>query len=222
MAIRTRAEMALELGLDRVLAPPGPSSSIATASETPASTHSKVMIEDWHGDHPFVLNEIFRNGAKSTIAEEALLIQAGFREFRNALVICETQDRANDRVEAIKHEAETNEWIAEIFENDLSPGDRWAAGELVFANGVRVLGLGRGASIRGIKFHESRPDRLFIDDLEDEDSTRDPKRRKATKTWFTRPLILRPRDPEVKVCMAATPLDPDDMAEMLRRDPTSC
>jgi hypothetical protein len=175
------------------------------------------MVEDWHSDHQFIQTQAFRGGAKSTVAEEAILIQAGFQEFRNGLILCETIDRAAERVESIRHEVETNEYLMEVF-GDLR-GPTWADGELVFSNGVRLLGLGRGSSIRGIKFHDARPDVLFVDDLEDDDSVKSSLLRKKTKTWFVKTLIPA-CDPEVRVRMAATPLDPDALAEDLRRDPT--
>ena len=209
-----RAQLVFELGVDRVLAH---QALFAHRHRDETPNFHKIMVEDWHSDHPFIQTQAFRGGAKSTVAEEAILIQVGFQEFRNGLILCETIDRAAERVEAIRHEVETNEYLMEVF-GDLR-GPTWADGELVFSNGIRLLGLGRGSSIRGIKFHDSRPDILFVDDLEDEDSVKNATVRKKTKTWFVKTLIPA-CDPNVRVRMAATPLDPDALAEDLRRDPT--
>jgi hypothetical protein len=208
-----RTELLFELGIDRLLAH---QSLFAHRHRDQTPDMHKVMIEDWHGSHSFVQTQAFRGAAKSTIAEEAIIVMAAFQEFKNGLILCETIDRANDRVESIRHEIETNEFLAEVF-GDLR-GPTWAEGELVFSNGVRLLGLGRGSSIRGIKFHDARPDVLFVDDIEDDESVKSPTLRKKTKTWFTKTLIPA-CDPRVKVRVAATPLDPDSLSEDLRRDP---
>ena len=212
MAARTREALAVELGLNRILA-----HQVLFAhrhrDQTPAM--HMAMILDWHSDAQFKLAQVFRGGAKSTIAEEAIIIMAGYQEFSNALILGETADRAEERLEAIKHEIETNEFLAEIF-GDLK-GPVWTQEEIVLSNGIRMLALGRGASIRGVKFHGDRPDILFLDDLESDDSVNTVAKRKKTKTWFSKTL-LPACDPRARMRMAATPLDPDCLAEDLRRE----
>ena len=208
-----RRETILELGLNRVLA-----HQTLFAHRHPYKTPAfhVITINDWHSDHPRVETMAFRDGAKSTIAEEAIILQVGFREFRNGLVLGETQERANERVEAVRHEIDTNDMLFDIF-GDLR-GPTWAEGELVFANGIRLLAMGRGGAIRGIKFHDARPDMLFVDDLENDESVKSPVVRRRTKIWFTK--VLTPAcDPNVRMRVAATPLDPDALAMDLERDP---
>src|SRR6516225_9807156 len=65
----------------------------------------------WHGTHPQVLIQAFRGAAKSTLAEEAILIQALLRSFHNAIILGETYERAVERLRAIKHEIENKDSV---------------------------------------------------------------------------------------------------------------
>ena len=210
----TREELGVMLGLDRPLA-----HQVLFSHRRPESTphFHAMMIEDWHGPHPQVLTEAFRGAAKSTIAEEALIIRAGYREFSNALILGETLERACERLGAIRHEIDTNERLFELF-GDLR-GAVWAEDELVLSNGARVLAMGRGQAIRGIKHNDKRPDAIFCDDLENLDGVRTPEARHKTKRWFISELIPA-CDPKRFIRMAATPVDPDCLCESLRNDPT--
>lgn len=177
----------------------------------------RQMILDWHDTAARrSIDMVFRGGAKSTIAEEAILIRAGFREFKNALVIGETLERSVERVHAIKREIETNENLSTLF-GDLK-GPTWADGELVLSNGVRIKALGRGQALRGIKFEDVRPDAVFCDDVETADSVADKDRREKTRKWFFAEL-LPACDVKAFVRVAATPLDNDALAVRLLTAP---
>lgn len=207
-----RVALGVELGKDRVLAHQVLFSH-RHRDKTPA--FHVEMIEAWHSDQPQVETLAFRGGAKSTIAEEALIIRAIYREFKNGLIIGSTVDLAAERLGAIKHELETNEKIEELYGSMIGP--IWGADELVLSNGVRIIARGRGQSLRGTKFQDQRPDAVFVDDIEDDEDSKDV--RKATKTWFM--TTLTPAlDPLAFVRVAATPVDPDCLAEDLRRDDT--
>jgi hypothetical protein len=171
----------------------------------------QAMIRDWHARHiPRLMEMAFRGSAKSTIAEEAVLIRAGFREFKNGLIVGETYDRACERLHAIRREVESNEALTEVF-GDLR-GSTWSDGELVLSNGL--LAMGRGQALRGVKFEDSRPDAVFCDDIENNESVSDMARMKKVRVWFFTEL-LPACDPEAFVRVAATPLDPDALAVRL-------
>src|SRR6516225_172320 len=76
---------------------------------TPAFHHEIVRL--WHGARPQVLIQAFRGAAKSTLAEEAILIQALLRSFHNAIILGETYERAVERLRAIKHEIENKDSV---------------------------------------------------------------------------------------------------------------
>lgn len=165
------------------------------------------MIEAWHSADPWVLFMVFRGGAKSTISEEAILLKSALREIRNYLIIGSSLDRACERLAAIRHEVEQNEMLAEVF-GDLR-GSTWGDSELVLANGVRLLALGRGQALRGVKYLDQRPDGFFLDDVEGREHVRTPEARKATLDWVQTDVIPACDITKAHGRCAATPLDPE-------------
>ena len=125
--------------------------------DTPAF-HDDI-IKLWHSRLPAALVMVFREGGKSTIAEEAFVIGAGYQLFHNALIIGSTEKRACERLRAIKHEIETNELVQLLFGNLI--GHVWNEAEVILSNGVRIIAVGRGQSLRGTKHLHYRPDFCF-------------------------------------------------------------
>lgn len=173
----------------------------------------RSIIADWHDTAETRLVDMaFRGSAKSTLAEEAIVLRAGFREFKNGLIIGETYDRACERLHAIRHEIESNDKLEELFGPLVGPTSN--DGEIVLSNGARLLALGRGQALRGIKFEDRRPDAVFCDDIENNTTVATVEGRRKTRVWFFTEL-LPACDPEAFVRVAATPLDPDALAVRL-------
>lgn len=182
----------------------------------PSPPFHREMQADWHGPAPGVLDLVFRGGAKSTIAEEAIPIMAGFKEFRNCLVIGENADRAAARLHAIKREFETNALYHQAFGNLRGPV--WGEDRLVLSTGAAIQALGKGQSLRGIKHEDMRPDLVFGDDLENRQDVSTPQARKNTLDWFTLD-VLPACDPSKRVRVAATPLHPEALPMVLQKTP---
>lgn len=172
------------------------------------------LIKDWHSPLPRVLSLIFRDGGKSTIAEEAIVVMACLRKFNNGLIIGETETRAVERLTAIKHELENNEDIHSIFGDPVGP--KWQETYIELANGAVLQAYGRGQRLRGVKHLHYRPDIAFLDDLEDEESVRTRESREKTLDWFVKTL-LPALTPYPRVRMAATPLDNEALALQLAK-----
>lgn len=175
----------------------------------------REIIQDWHSADPWLLDMVFRGGAKSTIAEEAICLKALFRKIHNYLIIGSSSDRACERLAAIRHELEQNELLAETFGDPR--GHTWGDDELVLSNGVRLLALGRGQSLRGVKYLDRRPDGVFIDDIETRADVRTPEARKAILDWVLTDLIPALDITCAHARCAATPLDPEALPFQLER-----
>lgn len=173
------------------------------------------IIELWHGPDEKVLVEAFRGAAKSTRAEEAIVIMAALRQFRNAIVLGETFDRAVDRLKAIKHEIENNEFIAELFGSLV--GDTWTESRIVLSNGVCIQAVGQGQSLRGVKHLDARPDMAFADDIENEDSVLTPEARQKVISWLYS-VVLPALDPKRRIRINGTPLNPESLIVRLSKD----
>lgn len=176
------------------------------------------LIRDWHAPDTCYLDMVFRGGAKSTIAEEAIVVRALYREFRNCLIVGADADRAASRLHAIAHELANNELIREIFGDMI--GETWSpeGGRIVTSTGLCIQSLGRGQSLRGIKFLDHRPDLLLADDLEDYADVIKPEGRKKIHDWFDGEL-LPALEPGYMARMCATPLHPEALPYHVMQDP---
>ncbi len=176
----------------------------------------KDMILDWHSPVEGVLKKVFRGGAKSTLAEEAIALMAGFREFYNCLIVGESYDRAVARLHAIRHEIETNDKLEQAFGSLRGP--TWGEDRIILSTGACIQALGKGQSLRGIKHEDMRPDLVFGDDLEGREDVRTPEARKKLSDWFFLDLLPACVPPgERRIRVAATPLHPESLCETLAK-----
>src|ERR1700677_567662 len=179
----------------------------------------RQMINDWHSSIPYVLDLVFREGAKSTLAEEAIVLMALFRKVKNGLVVSSSKALAEERLHAIRHEAVTNEDLQRLFLTDLALTTE-SDNELIFANGRRIVARGRGQSLRGTKFEEQRPDLIFIDDMEgDLSAVNTPEARQKNWHWLQSDLLPAGDSQTKRVRMAATLMHPESVPARLEKDP---
>jgi hypothetical protein len=170
-----------------------------------------VMIDDWHSRVKGVVDFVFRGGAKSTTAEEAIALMGAFREFGNCLIVGENSERAISRLAAIRREMEMNDLFLRAF-GDLR-GDTWSDERIVLKTGLCIQALGKGQSLRGIKHFDQRPDLVFGDDLENRQDVATPEARKKVSDWWSFDLMPA-MDPNGRWRIAATPLHPESLPEM--------
>lgn len=174
----------------------------------------KQMIEDWHSTNANALDLVFRGGAKSSVAEEAITVMACLHRFDNGLIIGETETRAKERLASIKHEFENNKQLHAIFGDLVGPV--WQETYVELSNGVVLQAYGRGQSLRGVKHLHYRPDIAFLDDLENEESVKTKEAREKTLDWFVKTLMPA-MAPRARMRMAATPLDNEALALQLKK-----
>lgn len=175
----------------------------------------KDMIRLWNGPDQRVLIMAMREGAKSTVGEEEIILDALFRLFRNAVIVGETVERAADRLRAVKYELEYNDFLIELFGGQRGP--TWNEDKIVLQNGVCIQAKGRDQSFRGIKHLDWRPDFMWADDYEDKESVKTPEQR----DYWTRNMmsVLIPAlDRRAKIRITGTPLDDDCMLYRLRKE----
>lgn len=177
------------------------------------------LISEWADSHPRRLYEIFRGAGKSTIAEEALIVMALHREFRYALVIGETYSKAVERLMAIRYELEHNDVIIGVYGEQ--EGEIWRENVLGLNCGTFLQAFGRGMSIRGEKSYvlNSRPDFVFIDDLEDNEAVATPEKAEETLRWLNREVIPAMESESCRIRINGTRLKPYALIAKLAEDP---
>ena len=213
MSPEEHEEIVLKLKNNRLLA-----HDILFKSRHPQATprFHVEMLNLWYSTAPFVLTMAFRGSAKSTLAEEAIILCALFREYRNILIIGESYARACDRLRAIKREFESNDDIRAIFGEQV--GETWQEQKIVLSSGIIIQALGQGQSLRGVKHLDARPDLVFIDDLESEDTVATPEARDKLSNWVYAALLPAMDVSNRRIRIAATPLDPEALAVKLSKD----
>lgn len=181
-----------------------------------APMHQQI-VEWWHSHHPTARQlQImgFRECAKSTLGEEALVIMASLKSFRNCVIIGENEARAADRLNAVKYEILNNERLVEIFGDQM--GDVWGFTKIVLKNGVVIHALGRRQEVRGMKHLDIRPDLLWGDDLEAPENIKDEEARQETLKWLFAEVIPA-LDKNYRARIHATPLDREALPMTLAR-----
>src|SRR5262249_17869541 len=135
---------------------------------------------------------------------------------KNAIILGETYERACDRIRSIKHELENNEFIEELFGGQVGP--TWGEHKIILKNGVAIQAYGRGQSLRGAKHLAYRPDRAFLDDIEDDESVHDEASIAKTRDWFMG-TVLPALTKDATIRVNGTPLNPRSLICQLSRDP---
>jgi hypothetical protein len=177
--------------------------------------HDEIILL-WHDPLPSrVLVMAFREAAKSTIAEESIVLMAALHAFRNCVILGENQERAVDRLTAIKHEFATNDYLINLF-GELRDGSKWNEAKVILKNGVIIQALGRGQEVRGMKHLDIRPDFCFADDVEGKEHVKDERARTETLRWFFAE-VLPALDKNARVRVNATPLDTASLPMQLKR-----
>jgi hypothetical protein len=148
----------------------------------------RELVDLIHGPHARFSFEGFRGVGKTTYLEEAALLRALFGEFKYMVIVSANfRPLAIQRLAAIKREIEVNREIERLFGN--VRGVTWQEGMITLTNGTAIQALGRDMSVTGMKYLDTRPDALLIDDVEDPEETRSDVERKATWEWLLKTLM---------------------------------
>ena len=95
-----------------------------------------------------------------------------------------TDDSAKGFLENISWELESNELLISDF-GDMK-GAHWGSNKIVLKNGVAITTKGKGASARGLRHHETRPDLIIIDDLLKDSEADSPDQCAKAYAWIKR------------------------------------
>lgn len=172
------------------------------------------IIDDFHGPERNVCTIAFRGSAKSTLAEEGLVIKACYREIQHALIVGASYDKAAERLHAIRRQFEKNDALRTLF-GDLR-GQPWGDDKIELSTGITLQAMGRGQAIRGTKNEDIRPDFILADDIEDAESVRTPEGREKVQAWFFAELLPSGDEPTLRVRMLANDMHPECLANRLK------
>lgn len=176
-----------------------------------------AIMDLWASPDEFVLIEAFRHGAKTTLAEEFLLQEACYGNFFYCLLIGETYAKACQTLESIAYEAIHNVKLAALFGKVLSR--KPIENKCWFASGALIEAVGWEQEFRGFKFHNRRPDRAYLDDIENLERVRDKDAVDATMNKIYRQLRPAMDVTRRRIRWTQTPLAPDCGVTRTRNSP---
>lgn len=131
-----------------------------------------------------------REHAKSTICSLGIPLHDICFESRHLIVIVsDTEDLASDFTTFIKLEIEENPRIKQDFGDLRGRAGSWADNDFTTKNGIRIKARGRGQKIRGLRNRQYRPDRVIVDDLENDKNVRNPRLVKETIDWLLEAVL---------------------------------
>lgn len=183
-----------------------------------ASPEFHPMIMDlWRCSDELVLIEAFREAAKTTLAEEFLLMEGAFGNFFYAVLFGETYAKACQKIEAIAYEARTNIKVRKLFGNVLAK--KPIENKIWFSSGALIEAAGWEQEITGFKHLDRRPDRVYLDDVENIERVRSSEAVDATMRKLYREVLPALDKTRRKVRVTQTPRASDCLVTRLRSNP---
>lgn len=163
----------------------------AADPQDPTSVQLPVFIEE-RGSLMMVLddylNEIIPRGfSKTTLVNAA----NGYDILTDGKTFCvyisKSAEHAEMQLGNIKVELETNQLLRAAY-GDLVPSradpEKWQADQLQLLNGAILVARGKGGQVRGLNYRGRRPNKIVLDDVEDDGLADSPTERNKTRKWF--------------------------------------
>lgn len=132
-----------------------------------------------------------RGHAKSTHLSLLIPLWLKIQEQRQVnvmLLVSKSEDAAIRLLSDLQAELEYNGLFKRDFGKQVKEGS-WADGEFRTEDGCLFIAVGRGQSPRGIKERGMRPDYIVIDDIDDDEMVRNPRRVNEAFDWCLTALL---------------------------------
>lgn len=104
------------------------------------------------------------------------------------LLVGKNLESAKRLLSDLQAEFEANEQIKHDFGKLVQMGS-WESGNFQTSSGAAFFALGKGQSPRGLRNGPHRPDYIVVDDIDDDEEVRNPRRVDNTVDWILRALI---------------------------------
>lgn len=178
------------------------------------------LLEDWNND--FLSIAGFRGSAKSTFAGLALPLWAALSgKVKFIIPINETDEVVKLTIANIRQELEHNELILKDYGHLIDKKDaatKFTEGNILLANGCRILGRSRGQKIRGLRHKQYRPDLVIIDDPEEREKVQRKEYRDKTEQWLRGDVIPSIEESKARLIVIGNVLHTDSLMARLKND----
>lgn len=160
--------------------------------QDPSSTPLPVFIRGEDGKLIMVcddyLNLIWPRGfSKTTLMNAANLYDCLTDGTTFCVYISKSAEHAEMQLGNIKLELETNNLLrlgyGNLVPNRADP-EKWQADQIQLLNGAILVARGKGGQVRGLNYRARRPNKIVLDDVEDDGTADSPTERNKTARWF--------------------------------------
>lgn len=146
-----------------------------------AAFHKKIAKQIINDDQCFVVAEVCRDHAKSSLMAMLLLFLHFKKEIKYVILFSRTKDKAIELLSPIKIAFEQNEILKHYFGEQMNIGN-WTEDDFTTMDGIKFRALGMGQNPRGAKTDSGdRPDTQIFDDCDLEEVCNNPER--LDKDW---------------------------------------
>lgn len=135
-------------------------------------------------------------------------------------IIMGATEQAEEMLEVIKAELESNPRLRMDFPAACGKGRIWRAGVIITANNIKLKAYGALKRLRGARHGPWRPDFVLIDDLENDENVRSKEQRDKLERWVkTAVMNLGPPDGSMRVIFLGTILHYDSVLARTMKSP---
>lgn len=174
----------------------------------------------------FVGIKVYRDGAKTTLLRVVTAKRISYGLSRTVLYISESQAHSIKSLKWFKSKIEQQDAWSVAF--GLRQGSKWTDEWIEIHNTVldvriNIMAFGITGQVRGVNIDDARPDLIIIDDVcSEENSATSEQRNKISDLIFgavQHSLTPASENPHAKMVMLQTPIDREDVIEMIANDP---
>jgi len=163
-----------------------------TAHEQPNKGRINVFEKDADGNIVLIADEhnnvlMPRGYSKTTLMNGVNLYEVMTDGTTFVVYISKSSPHAEMQLGNIRGQLEGNELLRSAYGNVVptrADTEKWQADMLQLRNGAILVAKGRGGQVRGLNFDARRPNRIVLDDVEDDETAKSPTVRSETESWF--------------------------------------
>jgi len=134
------------------------------------------------------LNLILPRGfSKTTLMNAANLYDCLTDGTTFCVYISKSADHAEMQLHNIRIELQSNELLKLAYGNLVparSDPEKWQADQLQLLNGAILVARGKGGQVRGLNYKARRPNKIVLDDVEDDGTADSPSELDKSERWF--------------------------------------
>ncbi|ADO44941.1 phage uncharacterized protein [Hydrogenobacter thermophilus TK-6] len=138
-------------------------------------------------------------------------------KYRYIVYIASSKERAEEQLRNLRAEITAHPLLSSLIEIKKDNADELEYLDLASMNRCLIRAYGAGQNLRGIRYHEKRPDIVILDDIEDSESVQSETQRKKLKEWFH--ADVRPLSSTGRIFVIGTVLHEDSLLNNLLTNP---